>query len=127
MQCYARWEKDNNAGVFFRDQTILQFGNCWDLLANLVLLNPGSALPIDNEPKTDYLRSKALSFFVEPQSNEKYVEFHIDPLMKNVLKLFASHFDGGMDFPDFARHLKELKCNSTRGVYEQRQTIYRRV
>jgi hypothetical protein len=32
-----------------------------------------------------------------------------------------------LDFPDFARHFKELKCNSNRGVYEQRQALYRRV
>jgi hypothetical protein len=32
-----------------------------------------------------------------------------------------------VDFPYFARHFKELKCNSNRGVYEQRQALYRRV
>ncbi|MGK0499289.1 MAG: transposase [Oceanicoccus sp.] len=26
-----------------------------------------------------------------------------------------------LDFPDFARHQNELKCNSNRGVYEQRK------
>jgi serine/threonine protein kinase len=29
-----------------------------------------------------------------------------------------------VDFPDFARHSKELKCNSKRGSYEQRETIH---
>jgi len=32
-----------------------------------------------------------------------------------------------MDFPGFARHQIALKCNSMRGVYEQQQTIYRRI
>ena len=29
-----------------------------------------------------------------------------------------------LDFPDFARHSEELKCNSKRGCYEQGQTIH---
>ncbi len=57
MQCFARWEKDDKAGVFFRDQTILQFGDSWNLLANIILLNPGSALPLSEESKTDFLFS----------------------------------------------------------------------
>ena len=95
MKCFARWEKDDEAGVFFRDQTILQFGNSWDFLASFVLLNPGSALPLNDESKTDFLRAKNLPFFVEPQANEKYVEFSIDRLMLNILKLFSANFDGG--------------------------------
>jgi len=95
MRCFARWEKDDKAGVFFRDQTILQFGDSWDILASFILLNPGSALPLDDESKTDFLRAKKLPFFVEPKAQEKYVEFSIDPLMRDVLKLFSSHFVGG--------------------------------
>ena len=43
MICYARWceEKGNQ----FRDETILQFGDGWQLVANIILLNPGSAMP----------------------------------------------------------------------------------
>lgn len=95
MQCFARWEKDDKAGVFFRDQTILQFGNSWKFLASFVLLNPGSALPLNDESKTELLRSKKLPFFVEPEFNEKYVEFAIDRLMYDVLKLFSANFEGG--------------------------------
>jgi len=95
MKCFARWEKDDMANVYFRDQTILQFGDNWDLRASFILLNPGSALPKDENDQTDYLRSKNLPFFVEPQDGEKYVEFSIDRLMLDILKLFASHFDGG--------------------------------
>jgi hypothetical protein len=32
-----------------------------------------------------------------------------------------------MDFPDFARHQMSYIVTSTRGVYEQRQTVYPRV
>src|SRR5690554_55923 len=32
-----------------------------------------------------------------------------------------------LDFPDFARHQIALKCNSMRGVYEQREALPRRI
>jgi len=95
MRCFARWEKDDNAGVFFRDQTILQFGDNWDLRANFILLNPGSALPISDVDQSSLLREKKLPYFVEPKEGERYVEFSIDRLMNDVLKLFSSRFDGG--------------------------------
>ena len=95
MRCFARWEKDDEAEVFFRDQTVLQFGESWELIANLVLLNPGSALPLNGDNQTDFLRSKNLPFFVEPIGQEKYVEFSVDRLMNDVLKLFSSEYGGG--------------------------------
>lgn len=95
MHCFARWEKDDNAEVFFRDQTILQFGDSWDLLASFVLLNPGSALPMNEVDQTSLLRAKVMNYFVEPKEGEKYVEFSIDPLMNNVLKLFSRNNSGG--------------------------------
>lgn len=95
MRCFARWEKDETAGVFFRDQTILQFGNCWDFRASFILLNPGSALPLNEVDKTSLLREKQLPFFVEPRKGEKYLEFSIDRLMNDVLSLFSTEFSGG--------------------------------
>jgi hypothetical protein len=95
MRCFARWEQDNTQGLFFRDQTILQFGNSWDLLASLVLLNPGSAIPLNEIDQTEMLVSKNLPFFVVPKGDEKYVEFTIDRLMCDVLKLFAEQYTGG--------------------------------
>ncbi|MBE0377632.1 MULTISPECIES: hypothetical protein [Pseudoalteromonas] len=95
MRCFARWEKDDSAEVFFRDQTILQFGDSWDFLANVILLNPGSALPMNEDDKTELLRSKGLPFFVEPDDQEKYLEFFIDPLMRYIFKLFKEKHSGG--------------------------------
>ena len=95
MRSFARWEKDDSAEVFFRDQTILQFGDSWDFLANVILLNPGSALPMNEEDQTEWLRSKDLPFFVEPNNQEKYVEFSLDPLMRYVFKLFEEKYSGG--------------------------------
>jgi hypothetical protein len=95
MKCFARWHKDNESGTFFGDQTILQFGDSWELRASFVLLNPGSAVPLNETDQTEYLRSQALPFFVEPTGGETYVEFSIDRLMNDVIKLFATDHSGG--------------------------------
>lgn len=95
MRCFARWEKKVNSEIFFRDQTVLQFGESWELLASLILLNPGSALPLNETDQTEYLRSKSLPFFVEPTAGEAYFQFKIDRLMNDVIKLFAGEYSGG--------------------------------
>ncbi len=95
MRCYARWKSDIKENIFYRDQTILQFGDSWELIANFVLLNPGSATPVNEIDQSGLLRSRLLPFFVEPEPGEKYLEFSIDRLMSDVLRLFTNNFDGG--------------------------------
>ena len=94
MQCFARWHEDSERGFCFRDQTILQFGESWNLLASLVLLNPGSATP-QGKPITDELWKRGLPYFVEPSEAEHYYEFRLDPLMRNILRAFSEVFPGG--------------------------------
>jgi len=53
--------------------------------------------------------------------NGKVVPLHEHPGVVDQSELIV---DGVMDFPDFARHSEELKCNSKRGCYEQGQTIH---
>lgn len=95
MKCFARWHVDSEKDVCFRDQTILQFGESWELIASLVLLNPGSATP-QGCPITDKLREKGLPYFVEPAPPEEYYEFRLDPLMRNILRGFSEIFSGGV-------------------------------
>ena len=52
MKVFARWIKaplDNHSEeeYYFRKNTILQFGNSWDIIGAAILINPGSALPTD--------------------------------------------------------------------------------
>jgi transposase InsO family protein len=75
MRCYARWKEDPAENILYRDQTVLQFGERWDLVANLVLLNPGSATPRNEIDQSDLLRSKSLPFFVEPDSGTSLVDY----------------------------------------------------
>ena len=94
MKAYARWSYEN--GYYFRDETILQFGDSWELIANLILLNPGSAKPLNNEISDDFLMSKKLPYLSKPNNNQHYYEFSIDPLMRNILKCFSKNFNGGV-------------------------------
>lgn len=83
-QCFARWKEINN--LCFRDQTILQFGDRWDLLASFVLLNPGSAEPlVPMVKKNTELELKKLPFYV---NSGDYYKFSVDPLMEDLIGLY---------------------------------------
>jgi hypothetical protein len=94
MKCYARWIKDKEN--FYRDQTILQFGESWELIANIILLNPGSAVPKSDDSVDDFLASKNLPYFVKSDHNQNYYEFTIDPLMRNIINCFKNKQDAGV-------------------------------
>jgi len=94
MTAYARWtKKDKN---FFRDETILQFGHSFDLIANIILLNPGSAIPKSNKIFDDFLTSKNLPYLKKPTPYQHYYEFALDPLMRNLLNCFSKIYSGGV-------------------------------
>jgi len=94
MKAYARWCYEN--GYYFRDETILQFGNNWHLIANLILLNPGSVKPVNDNIVDDFLMSKKLLYLSKPTHNQHYYEFSLDPLMRNILKCFSKNYSGGV-------------------------------
>lgn len=98
MKCYARWTKADTDGkeLFFRDHTIVQFGDSWDLIANLILLNPGSALPANMVIQNEYLSSKNLPFFIPAAEGQNYYEFSLDPLMHNMIKCFSKTHESGV-------------------------------
>ncbi|HFD32859.1 MAG TPA: hypothetical protein ENJ28_09170 [Gammaproteobacteria bacterium] len=93
MKCFARW-REEDPELCFRDQTILQFGEDWELLVNYILLNPGSALPVDRKSQNEYLESKELPYYVAGEG--EYYSFSIDRLMNDLLKLYSSKYSGGV-------------------------------
>jgi hypothetical protein len=95
MQCLARWKEDNEAGACFRDHTILQFGDSWELLASFVLLNPGSATPIGRESYNAFLESMSLSYFVNEDGGHCF-RFSVDRLMNDLMKLYSRKYAGGV-------------------------------
>lgn len=96
MQCFARWKEDKDAGVCFRDETILQFGDGWELLASFVLLNPGSAVPLDLESQGSFLAATGLPLAESRDGDKPYLRFSVDPLMRNLMGLYAACNSGGV-------------------------------
>ena len=120
-KCFARW-KELDSNLSFRDQTILQFGDSWNLLANIVLLNPGSAMPVKEKGiQNKYLEDKNLSFYVS--GDGEYYEFNLDPLMKNLIKLYSSKYDGGVIKIYNLFNLKNQKSNKAIDEYKQYHEI----
>ena len=89
-QCFAKWYEDEE-GNFYRDETILQYGNSWNLLENIILLNPGSATPINDKPMNEYLREN-YPYFTD---DGDYYKFSIDPLMHSLIALFKKKYPKG--------------------------------
>lgn len=90
MKCYARWAQDTE-GNTYRDQTILQYGDSWKILGNVILLNPGSAKPLDGEAKNSLLAEKFPCF----HNAGDYLETSIDPLMRYMFGLFSEKYPNG--------------------------------
>jgi hypothetical protein len=96
MNCFARWKRGRSPAAYFRDQTVLQFGGGWDLLASFILLNPGSAMPAGQDSQNEFLAAKRLPYFVTPRDGEQYFAFTIDPLMRSLVQLFSPVFPRGV-------------------------------
>ncbi len=89
-QCFAKWHEDDR-GNAYRDGTILQYGEGWGLLGNVILLNPGSANPQNDTPANDYLKEQYSHF----ADNGEYYPFSVDPLMRSLVALFKQRYPEG--------------------------------
>lgn len=95
MKVFAEYfERDN---LTFRKNTILQFGESWNLIGNIVLANPGSSKPI-TEVSLDFLL-KIQDFYSIYRPNvtfneNNWLEFNVDPTMGFIEKIFAGKYVG---------------------------------
>lgn len=95
MKVYAEYFNEN--GIFFRRNSLLQFGNSWELIGNAVLANPGSAKPI--EGVSEDLPGMISEFYAKYRSNEAFFsknwfEFSPDSTMGFVEKIFNGWYLG---------------------------------
>lgn len=97
MKAFAQWikalqtnQEDNN---YFRKNTILQFGNNWNVIGAAILINPGSALPseevIDCETKSKL--QEISNTFVE---KGEWRVFNVDSTMRFLEKIFSGWYLG---------------------------------
>lgn len=85
MKVFARYYTEEDKT--YRLSTILQFGDSWDLIGSVVLLNPGSA-----EPKSrldDDTLEKLSQHIGEQAVSKEWFEFSSDQTMKNIEKVFS--------------------------------------
>lgn len=87
MKVYTHFTEINEGeSDGFRWRTLMQFGNSWNIIGSIVMLNPGSARP-KADPITQGETLKKLSAF--DASDDPWYEFTDDPTMRNAADLFA--------------------------------------
>lgn len=79
--------------VGVRWRTILQFGDRWDVIGNVVMKNPGSARVAKGETSsiTDIFLTQELHEFA-PEDNNAWYEFRPDATMHSIKDLFARRY-----------------------------------
>lgn len=110
--CFAKWNEDKE-GNAYRDGTILQYGDSWELIGNVVLLNPGSSVPINNTTANKYIKDHYRYF----DDNGEYYEFSVDPLMKSLVELFKKKYPNSGVIGIF--NLFNLKNPDSEGALEE--------
>jgi hypothetical protein len=95
LKAYAEYFKEG--GLVYRRNTLLQFGNSWSLIGNVVLANPGSAEPI--AAASNDILDLVSSFYEEFRSGENvqpenWHEFSPDSTMRFVEKIFNGWYLG---------------------------------
>jgi hypothetical protein len=93
MRVFAEYFEES--GLAFRRNTILQFGESWDLLGNVVLANPGSAEPMSSVDKNASINLKV--FFERYRGKtdfdmDHWYEFSVDSTMLFVGKIFSGEY-----------------------------------
>lgn len=88
MNVYARFLIDD--GFAFRLNTVLQFGEGWNVIGAAVLVNPGSAKPVVDVSDCGTLA--ALSDITG--KNDCWKQFSADPTMRFLKKIFDGSYIG---------------------------------
>lgn len=97
MKVFAQWIKarpeDSDNEDYFRKNTILQFGNSWNVIGAAILINPGSALPSEEIIDSD-TKSKLQEISNTYSENEDWRVFNADPTMHFIEKIFSGWYIG---------------------------------
>lgn len=87
MRVFARYISED--GRNFRLNTVLQFGNSWSPIGAAVLINPGSAQPINRVSDAEQCHLSQIS-----GNNNDWFEFLPDPTMRQIEKIFNGWYVG---------------------------------
>ena len=100
MKVFAEYkEKD---GLEYRMNTLLQFGESWELIGNIVLANPGSATPRKEKPNLDHIKD-----FFAKYRNEEIIHDHywFEFTTDDTIRFIQTLFDGSYVNPKNKREL----------------------
>ena len=98
MKVFARWIKatlanHNEEEYHFRKDTILQFGNSWDIIGAAILINPGSALPTNESIDCETIsRLQKISDICDKK--DEWRAFDADSTMRFLEKIFSGWYIG---------------------------------
>lgn len=88
---YARFHMDEKSGLTYRTNTILQFGNSWNIIGAAILTNPGSAIIAEEKVSTEAL--KQLANLTGNNDNWSIVNFNRDTTIRDWLpRIFNGYF-----------------------------------
>lgn len=89
MKVFAEFISEK--GIQYRRNTLLQFGNSWDLIGSAVLKNPGSAKPNGQVSREIF---EDINRFFDNQSliHKNWFNFKDDPTMGFIEKLFNGYY-----------------------------------
>lgn len=87
MKVYARYFSEN--GLNFRLNTVLQFGDSWDVIGAAVLINPGSAQPAGDVSEDELRHLEAIT-----TQTDYWRLFTADPTMNQLEKIFNGWYLG---------------------------------
>ena len=90
MKVYARYFEED--GLDFRRDTILQFGDCWNVIGSIILINPGSASPT-SDTIAPHIIDELLKL-TDTTDKDSWKEFSVDPTMYQIEKLFNGYYIG---------------------------------
>lgn len=98
MKIFAQWikaisENQGTGDYYFRKNTILQFGNSWEVIGAAILINPGSALPNEDEVDSE---TKSLLHKISntADSSAEWRAFDADSTMRFLEKIFSGWYIG---------------------------------
>lgn len=90
MNVYAKFIEFDK--IKYRQNTILQFGDSWQLIGNIVLANPGSAKPllnkIDDQVKNHITKFYHSNFNSRKLNLNSWYKFNEDATIKRIVKIF---------------------------------------
>ncbi len=89
MKVYAKYFTEN--GINYRTNTLLQFGDSWEIIGSIVCINPGSAKPMDSIVLSDEIFNE-IEKISGKQNKADWKRFSPDSTMGWIKRVFNGYY-----------------------------------